>query len=119
MRLGITLTLVAASLASAGAAYVHLTLIDSRPKEASVIAESPPEIWLRFNQRLDLSKSSIAMRGPGGAVKLDKPVAPDSLAMSAKLKESLGPGEYTVSWLATPYEDHAVRGRYKFTVREN
>ena len=116
MRFGMTLALVATSLTLSGATYVHLTLVDSRPKEASVIAESPSEIWLRFNQRLDISKSSIAVRGPGGAVELEKPLAPDSLALSAKLLESLAPGDYTFSWLATPYEDHAVRGRYKFTV---
>jgi len=80
------------------------------------MAESPSEIWLRFNQPLDVAKCGVGVRGPNGAVELAKVVLTDSVSMSAKIPTALPPGEYTVSWLGTPIDDHAVRGRYKFTV---
>ncbi|UCD25195.1 MAG: copper resistance protein CopC [Gemmatimonadota bacterium] len=119
MKLGLTAGLIAVSAVLVGASSFHLTLIDSRPKEGAVLAESPPEIWLRFNQPLDIGKCGIGVRGPTGAVELAKPALADSVSMSAKFSATLAPGEYTVSWLGTPINDHAVRGRYKFTVGED
>ena len=99
-----------------GAAGFHLTLIDSRPKEGATLTEAPSEIWLRYNEAPDPARSGISLRGPDGAVKLAKVQAPDSLSLSATIPDPLTPGEYTVSWMATPKADHAVRGRYKFTI---
>lgn len=116
MRDGLTVGLVSLALMSTAAVGAHLTLVDSRPKEGAVLSQSPKEVWLRFNQRLDVPNSTIAVRGPAGAVALADVSAPDSLSLSAEFVAPLEPGEYTVSWLGTPYEDHPVRGRYKFTV---
>jgi copper transport protein len=119
MRLGLPIGLVVASTVLIGASSFHLTLIDSKPREDAVVAESPSEIWLRFNQALDVTKCGIGVRGPKGAVELAKVTLTDSVSMSANIPAALPPGEYTVSWLGTPLDDHAVRGRYKFTVGED
>ena len=119
MRLSLPIGLVAASMVLSGAISFHLTLIDSKPREDAVVAESPSEIWLRFNEALDVTKCGIGVRGPDGAVELAKVALTDSVSMSAKIPAALPPGEYTVSWLGTPLDDHAVRGRYKFTVGED
>jgi methionine-rich copper-binding protein CopC len=119
MRLGRTAGLIAVSLSLLGAGYWHLTLVDSRPREDAVVTESPTEIWLRFNQQPDVEQSGISIRGPGGAVKLEKVRLADSLSLSAKVLDSLEPGDYTVSWLAAPHDDHGIRGRYKFTVESS
>ena len=102
MKLGRTVTVLAAAAVFAGASPFHLTLIDSKPKEDAVMAESPSEIWLRFNQPLDVAKCGVGVRGPNGAVELAKVVLTDSLSMSAKIPTALPPGEYTASWLGTP-----------------
>ena len=119
MKRGLTLGLLAASAVLIGASSFHLTLIDSKPREDAVVAESPSEIWLRFNQALDVTKCGIGVRGPNGTVELAKVTLTDSVSMSAEIPTPLPPGEYTVSWLGTPLADHAVRGRYKFTVGED
>jgi len=119
MKLGLTITVLATAAVVAGASPFHLTLIDSKPREDAVVTESPSEIWLRFNEELDVTKCGIGVRGPNGAVELAKVTLTDSVSMSAKIPEPLAPGEYTVSWLGTPLNDHAVRGRYKFTVEED
>jgi methionine-rich copper-binding protein CopC len=118
MKFGLTITVLAAAAVFAGASPFHLTLIDSKPKEEAVLTESPSEIWLRFNEPLDVAKCGIGVRGPAGAVELGEVVLTDSVSMSAKIPTTLPPGEYTVSWLGTPINDHAVRGRFKFTVGE-
>ena len=119
MKRGLTLGLLAASAVLIGASSFHLTLIDSKPREDAVVAESPSEIWLRFNEALDVTKCGIGVRGPNGTVELAKVTLTDSVSMSAEIPTPLPPGEYTVSWLGTPLADHAVRGRYKFTVGED
>jgi methionine-rich copper-binding protein CopC len=116
MKLGLAVTTLAAAAIFLGAAPVHLTLIDSNPKEDALLAESPDQIWLRFNESLDVAKCGIGVRGPEGAVELAKVELVDSVSISAKVLSPLSPGQYTVSWLGTPVNDHAVRGRYKFSV---
>lgn len=116
MKPGRAVGLIAVTLMLVGAGYWHLTLVDSRPKEDAVVAESPAEIWLRFNQAPDLEQCGISVRGAGGTVRLEAVELADSMALSAKVIDTLEPGEYTVSWLAAPHDDHGVRGRYKFTV---
>jgi methionine-rich copper-binding protein CopC len=119
MKLARAVRLIAVTFLLAGAGYWHLTLVDSRPKEDEVVTESPAEIWLRFNEPPDVEQSGISVRGSGGAVRLDEVMLADSLSLSAKILDSLESGEYTVSWLAAPHDDHAIRGRYKFTVESS
>jgi len=115
MKLGSVVGLIAASC-MLGAGYWHLDLVDSRPKADQVVTESPTEIWLRFNQAPDLAQSGISLMGPGGAERLEDVALADSVSLSSKVVDALEPGEYTVSWRAAPHDDHAVRGRYRFTV---
>jgi methionine-rich copper-binding protein CopC len=119
MKLGGAVGLIAASFLLLGAGYLHLELVDSRPKEDEVVTEPPVEIWLRFSQPPDVEQSGISVRGPGGAVGLDEVTLADSLSLAAKILDSLESGEYTVSWRAAPHDDHAVRGRYNFTVESS
>lgn len=116
MKLGRAGVVIVVSFLLSGAAYWHLDLTDSRPKQDEVLAESPPEIWLQFNQAPDLAQSGISLGGPGGAVRLEKVVLADSVSLSARILDPLAPGEYTVSWRAAPHDDHGIRGRYGFTV---
>jgi methionine-rich copper-binding protein CopC len=110
------LGVLATSALMVAAGSFHLTLVDSRPRQDAVVAESPPEIWLLFNEPPDLSRCGISVRGPAGTVELAPLEAPDSLAISAKIRGELAPGEYTVAWLATSLDDHSIRGRYRFTI---
>jgi methionine-rich copper-binding protein CopC len=71
--------LVAAMLAT-GAAGFHLDLVDSRPREGSVITESPAEIYLLYNETPVLERSAISVQGPNGRVDLDRLEAADSNA---------------------------------------
>ena len=116
MRAVILVGLIASGAALASARPMHLTLVDSRPRDDAVVTEPPTQIWLRFNEPVDLARCGISVRGPGGGVRLGPVALDDSVSITAAVLESLEPGEYTVSWLAAAPDDHPVRGRYSFTV---
>lgn len=116
LKLGLFSVLVAA-IAAPATAVRHLTLVDSSPKSGAVLAASPREVLLSFNERLDTTRRAISMRGPAGAVAMGpvRSVA-DTLAFAASVTGALAPGEYTVSWLAGAPGHASIRGRYRFRV---
>lgn len=95
----------------------HLELTDSFPKADEVLKTSPAEVWLEFSVVPDLARTSFSVRGPAGKVDL-APIAAGSSpkTLKAKVNAPLGNGEYTVSWVGAPLDDHTVRGRFSFTV---
>lgn len=115
--LKIVATAVVLGLASAGA-VLHLTLVDSFPREDAVLNERPREILLKFNERPDSTRRGISLRGPEGAVKLGAVRSTDdTLAFAAAVEGPMGAGQYTVSWLAAAPDHAAIRGRFRFTLQ--
>ena len=111
------IVLLAGALALPVAARLHLTLVDSSPREDAVLAEPPREIVLKFNESLDPERRAVSLRGPAGPVAMGpvRSVA-DTLAFAANINATLAPGTYTVSWLAASPNDPTIRGRYSFSV---
>lgn len=96
---------------------LHIELTESFPAEDQVVAEVPSEMWLRFSVEPDTARSSFSVRGPEGRVELgDVSVRESSEVLRAEVIGPMPAGEYTVSWIAAPLDDHTVRGRYGFTV---
>lgn len=111
------LAALALPLLLAASAPLHLELVDSHPKADAVVEEPPTEIWLRFSVEPDMEQTSFSVRGPSGAVELGeiaKGEGPE--VIRAALVEPMGDGEYTLSWVGAPADDHPVRGRYTFTI---
>ena len=99
------------------ASAFHLELMESYPDEDQVLEESPSEIWLRFSGPPNLEETSFSVRGATGRVQLSDIVAGEEAeVIRASVAEPLEDGEYALSWVAAPEGDHAVRGRYSFTV---
>jgi len=111
------LALLVTGLSSPATSRFHLTLVESNPKAGATLTSSPPEVLLRFNERLDTSRRAITIRGPAGAVAMGpvRSVA-DTLAFAASIPATLPAGEYTVSWLAAAPDHAAIRGRFTFKV---
>ncbi len=108
---------LASPLLLTGSAALHLELVDSYPEAEQVLEESPPEIWLQFSVQPDMEQTSFSVRGPAGAVELGEIVTGDSPeVIKAPVATSLAAGEYTLSWVGAPMDDHPVRGRYTFQV---
>lgn len=111
--------LVVALLLAAGAvtpAVMHLTLVDSSPREGATLAEAPKEILLKFNEALDPARRAISLRGPAGPVAVGPVRAVDSLSFAVGVTGPMAAGVYTVSWLAGAPDHATIRGRFSFTV---
>lgn len=105
------------TLVAAWSGALHLELVDSYPEAEQVLEESPAEIWLRFSVQPDMEQTSFSVRGPDGAVELGEIVTGDSPeVIEAPVAAPLATGEYTLSWVGAPVDDHPVRGRYTFQV---
>lgn len=97
---------------------LHLDLVDSFPKEDQVLSESPTEMWLKFSVQPDMEQTSFSVRGADARVELGEIVVGESPEIiHAVVEGELAAGEYTLSWVGAPMDDHAVRGRFTFTVQ--
>ena len=112
-----SLVLLLAPLLVAASAGLHLELTGSYPEADQELSESPMEIWLQFNEAPDLAQTSFSVRGPAGNVDLgDMATGKSPEIVRADLAGAIQEGEYTVSWVAAPSDDHPVRGRFVFSV---
>ena len=97
----------------------HIELVDSLPRADQVLDAAPKEVWLEFSTNPDTARSTFSIRGPAGGVDLGEVVMDaedDPTVLKAVVEGEMPPGAYTVSWVAAPMEDHAVRGRFSFTI---
>ena len=111
-----TITLaVACLLVSSSLAFAHAVLISSTPKANETLHGPLLDIDLKFNSRVDGTRSSLNIVSSDGSVKplsLSKQVEPNEIAAQVKLT----PGNYTLQWQALAVDGHITRGRIPFTV---
>lgn len=102
-----------------GASAMHLELTASFPEADAEVDTAPSEIWLEFSAKPDLEQSGFLLRGPDGFVELGEiQVGENEETIEAAVEGAMPDGEYRVSWTAAPVDDHSVRGRYSFTIRQ-
>ncbi len=118
---GIGAGLVAGLLIST-VAQAHITLIDSSPAAAAVVA-SPSEIDLVFNEQLVPRASRIRLElvseaDPAEAATqhLDVQVVNGGATLRAKPHHSLGAGTYRVHWRAVGEDNHPMTGEFFFSI---
>jgi len=107
--------LVASLLVSSSLAFAHAVLLSSTPKAHETLHGPSLNIDLKFNSRVDGSRSSLSVMTSDGSVKalsLSKQVEPNELTARAQL----APGNYTLRWQALAVDGHITRGQIPFTV---
>jgi methionine-rich copper-binding protein CopC len=111
------LLLIAVLLAGASqTAWAHAILMESTPGSNSTIKGPDFPILLRFNVRIDGSRSRlylVAADGSVAALALAKQTSPDSLQSAAN---GLKPGVYKLRWQVLASDGHISRGEVPFTV---
>jgi hypothetical protein len=108
--------LVLASLASAPVALAHAILIASTPAAHGTMHGPAITVTLKFNSRVDGSRSRIILLLPNGATQtlaVGAQSAPEELDARANLK----PGAYTLRWQAVAADGHITRGEVPFHVQ--
>jgi methionine-rich copper-binding protein CopC len=112
--------LVLIVLLIAGAAQVcwaHAILRESTPAINSTVAGPDLDISMRFNVRIDGTRSRVLLVAPDGtssALKLASQAKPDILQTRAA---GLKPGTYKLQWKVLASDGHMSSGEIPFTVK--
>ena len=99
---------------AAGMAIAHAILLESTPAANSSVVGPDIPIKLRFNVRIDATRSRITLVRPDASVQtlvISKSTSADILAAQA---QGLTPGEYRIRWQALASDGHITRGEIPF-----
>ena len=117
MRTGPVAAAGVLALALAGSALAHSLLLESSPATGARLAAPPPEISLRFNNRIEKKLSTIRVLDERGGARSATVLVADGPAdrLTATLP-SLTPGAWRVEWRVLSTDGHIVNGRFSFRV---
>lgn len=105
-------------LLMAGSAIAHAILLESSPSINSTISGPTVPVKLRFNVRIDATRSRLTLVKPDAtthSLTLVKDAPADTLASQA---QSLAPGEYRIRWQVLASDGHITRGEIPFHVTQ-
>jgi copper resistance protein C len=97
-------------------AAAHAILLESNPAPNGKVAASDIPIKLRFNVRIDASRSRLTLVRPDGSVQLLPLGKADSADILSAQASNLPPGDYRLRWQALASDGHITRGEIPFTV---
>ena len=96
--------------------WAHAVLMQSTPKLNSTVTGPDVPIWLKFNVRVDGSRSRLHLIAPDGSrlsLEAVKQPTPDTLESRAT---GLKAGAYKLQWQVLASDGHISRGEVAFTV---
>ena len=96
--------------------WAHAILMESTPKLNSTMKGPNVDITLRYNVRIDGSRSRVQLQAPDGSLvtlTLATQAKPDILQTTAT---GLKPGAYKLKWNVLASDGHMSRGEVPFTV---
>jgi methionine-rich copper-binding protein CopC len=97
-------------------AVAHAILLESSPSTNAAVAGPTVPIKLRFNVRIDATRSRLTLVKPDASTQLlaiSKDTSADTLASRA---QDLSPGEYRIRWQVLASDGHITRGEIPFQV---
>ena len=102
------------------AAQAHAKLTVTTPGADSVVAASPKELRMTFNEGLIAKFSGVELKSQQGQkIETGTPVADpaDKKQLVVPLPTALADGIYIVKWHAVSEDTHRLEGTYSFTVK--
>jgi len=112
------LLLVAALFVFAAPAAAHAVLLESSPALKSTVLGPDVPIKLRFNVRIDGSRSRLTLVAPNGSMRtleIKQSAGPETLSAQAT---GLAAGEYRLRWQVLASDGHITRGEIPFTLKQ-
>jgi len=112
------MALLISALAPATGALAHGELLGSEPAASSVLAESPAEIVLYFNESIEPVFENIRILDSTGLIILDTDAHRDSTNHTIVRTSipHLNDGTYVVVWRVTSADGHPIQGAFPFYV---
>jgi copper resistance protein C len=114
--LAVSLFAVVAMFWMARSAMAHAILLESTPSLNGTVAGPGIPIKLRFNVRIDATRSRLTLLKPDASTEslaITKDAPADTLASQA---QALNPGEYRIRWQVLASDGHITRGEIPFQV---
>ncbi len=102
-------------LGATASAEAHAILVESTPAINAALPAGPLALRLRFNSRIDATRSRLIAIGADGVprtLKLDPALPPDVLAAHADLPV----GSWRLRWQVLATDGHITRGDVPFTL---
>jgi hypothetical protein len=114
-RLVLAVALIA--MVSVREASAHAILFEATPARNSIVSGSSVAVKLRFNVRVDSSRSRLALVYPGGSLHAlqVKPQQPADV-VAADVSD-LEPGHYDLKWQVLASDGHMTQGDIPFAVK--
>jgi len=96
--------------------FAHAVLVESTPKPGASVHGPDLSLWLRYNVRVDGSRSRFTIVSADGQT---RSVTPDTQSkpdiLTAKVT-GLAPGKYRLQWQVLAADGHISQGIVNFTV---
>jgi methionine-rich copper-binding protein CopC len=105
------------TLAIANSSFAHAVLLKASPAPHGSVAGPDIDIELRFNSRIDSSRSRVILVLPdktSRSINLEHASAPASLGAHVT---GLSAGAYTLRWQVLAADGHITRGEIPFQVK--
>jgi methionine-rich copper-binding protein CopC len=99
-------------------AIAHAILLESSPSANAAVAGPSVPIKLRFNVRIDATRSRLTLVKPDASTQplaIGKDASADTLTSQA---QALNPGEYRIRWQVLASDGHITRGEIPFQVTQ-
>jgi len=99
-------------------AFAHAVILFSEPAAEATVRKGPLAVRLRFNSRIDASRSRVALHAPYGP---DVAIAIASDASEAALigrADVSSAGVWTIRWQVLSLDGHVTRGEIPFVVED-
>ncbi len=107
----------ALGLLLAASAAAHSLLLESSPAADATLNEGPPQISLRFNNRIEKKLSTIRVLDARGAARPVTVLAGEGAAdRLIAAVPALTPGTWRVEWQVLSTDGHIVSGGFSFRV---
>ncbi len=111
----VTLAAVAAVLLVTSPAVAHSLLLESSPAAEATLTTPPPQLTLRFNNRIEKRLSRISLLDERGTPQaLTIAVADGGADRLTAAVPPLAPGAYRVEWHVLSTDGHVVSGSFGF-----
>lgn len=119
LGLAATLLTTGVLLLPATPAQAHATLVGTNPANGTALSEPPPQIELRFSERVTISRDGISLRDAAGRpIETEPPSIPDDTPTMVVLPvpADLPDGSYVVTFRVVSADSHPISGALVFGV---
>ncbi|HXC38931.1 MAG TPA: copper resistance protein CopC [Burkholderiales bacterium] len=97
------------------AAHAHAVLESAQPGDGAVVAQSPAEVSLRFNEAISPVFARV-LGADGKPLTLPADISAENNRLTIRLGKPLPPGTYMVSYRVVSADTHVVGGAFPFVV---